>query len=77
LNQQGWKTEVFKPAMLAAQSDGQQDSHSGGDQPSHQQQHSFAGDRNAQRERRDQGSRWEQELEQQISGGNARPGGKS
>jgi hypothetical protein len=75
LTGQGWKAEVLKPAVIAAQSESQQDSHSGG-QRSSQQQQSFGGDRQPQRDRRAQAGYWQQELEQQISGGDAQTGGK-
>ena len=75
LGQQGWKAEMLKPAALAAQSDSQQDSHSSGQQSSQQQQHSSGGERQSQRERRTPGGIWQQELEQQISSGDAHVGG--
>jgi hypothetical protein len=74
LSQQGWRADVLKPAATAAPSDSQQDSHQRG-QGSSQQQQSSGGDRQPQRDRRAQGGHWKQELEQQISGGNAHPGG--
>jgi hypothetical protein len=74
LNEQGWKAEALKPAAMAAPSDSQQDSHSGG-QRSSQQQQSSGGDRPPQRDRRAQSGHWQQELEQQVSGGNAQSGG--
>lgn len=74
LTGQGWKADVMKPAAVAAQSDSQPDSHSGG-QRSSQQQQSFGGDRQ-QRDRRAQAGYWQQELDQQISGGDAQTGGK-
>jgi hypothetical protein len=74
LGNQGWKAEMLKPAAIAAQSDNQQDSHPGGQRFSQHQQ-SFGGDRQPQRDRRAPGGRWDQEFEQQISGGDAHPGG--
>jgi hypothetical protein len=74
LTGQGWKADVLKPAAIAAQSESRQDAHSGG-QRSSQQQQSFGGDRQPQRDRRAQAGYWQQELEQQISGGNAQTGG--
>jgi hypothetical protein len=74
LTEQGWKAELLKPAAIAAQSESQQDSHSGGHRSSQQQQ-SSGGDRQPQRDRRASGGRWQQEFEQQISGGHAHPGG--
>jgi len=73
LGNQGWKAEMLRPAAIAAQSE-RQDSHAGG-QRSSQQQQSFGGDRQPQRDRRAPGGRWDQELEQQISSGDAHPGG--
>ena len=73
LSQQGWKAETLKPAVMAAQPESQQDSHAG-EQRSSQQQ-SFGGERQPQRDRRTPGGQWQQELEQQISGGDAHPGG--
>jgi hypothetical protein len=76
LAQQGWKAEMLKPAALAAQSESQQDSHPGGQQsPQQQQQHSSGGERQSQRDRRTPSGIWQQELEQQISSGDAHPGG--
>ncbi len=76
LGQQGWKAEMLKPAVLAAQSESQQDSHAGGQQSSQQQQqHSSDGERQSQRDRRTPSGNWQQELEQQISSGNAHAGG--
>jgi hypothetical protein len=72
LTGQGWKADMLKPAAIAAQSESQQDSHSGG-QRSSQQQQSFGGQ--PQRDRRAQAGYWQQELEQQISGGDAQTGG--
>jgi hypothetical protein len=73
LNNQGWKADEMKPAAVAAQSGNQQDAHEGGQRGSHQQQP--GGDRQAQRDRRANGGQWQQELDQQISGGDAQPGG--
>jgi hypothetical protein len=73
LSQQGWKAEALKPAAIAAQQESQQDSHGGGQRSSQQQ--SFGGDRQPQRDRRAPGAHWQQELEQQISSGDAHPGG--
>lgn len=74
LNDQGWKADVTKPAAVAAQSGSQQDSHEGGQRGSQQQQ-TFGGDRQPQRDRRASGGQWQQELDQQVSGGDAHPGG--
>lgn len=73
LNDQGWKADITKPAAVAAQSGSQQDSHEGGQRGSQQQ--SFGGDRQPQRDRRASGGQWQQELDQQTSGGDAHPGG--
>jgi hypothetical protein len=73
LNSQGWKADVVKAAAVATQSGSQQDSHEGGQRGSHQQ--SFGGDRQPQRDRRSHGGQWQQELDQQISGGDAPSGG--
>lgn len=68
LNQQGWKAEIARTAVVA-HSESQQDPHSGGQRGNPQQQ--FSGnDRQPQRDRRGNGQ-WRQELEQQISGGDA------
>lgn len=75
LNDQGWKADVSKSAVaMAAQSGSQQDSHEGGQRGS-QQQHSFGGERPPQRDRRSNGGQWQQEMDQQITGGDAHPGG--
>jgi hypothetical protein len=73
LANQGWKTDVTKPATVATQSGDQQDAHQGGQRGSQQQ--SFGGDRQPQRDRRANGGQWQQELDQQTSGGDAHPGG--
>ncbi len=73
LNSQGWKADVVKAAAVATQSGSQQESHEGGQRGSHQQ--SFGGDRQPQRDRRANGGQWQQELDQQISGGDAPSGG--
>ena len=73
LSGQGWKADVVKPATVAAQSESQQDSHASREGSSQQQQ-SFGGDRQPQRDRRTPGQ-WQQEFEQQTAGGDARPGG--
>ncbi len=44
LSSQGWRADVMKPALVAAQSGGQHDSHAGGESSSGPQQ-SFSGDR--------------------------------
>ena len=73
LSGQGWKADVVKPASVAAQPESQQDSHASREGSSQQQQ-SFGGDRQPQRDRRTPGQ-WQQEFEQQTASGDARPGG--
>ena len=68
LANQGWKADVVKTAS-------QQDSHQAG-QRNFQQQQNSGGDRQGQRERRGNGGQWQQEFDQQISGGDASSGGK-
>lgn len=74
LNQQGWKADVAKTAVAATHPESQQDSHWTGQRGGQQQQQSSNGDR-PQRDRRGNNGEWHQELEQQVSGGSARPGG--
>jgi hypothetical protein len=74
LNQQGWKAEVTKTAVAATHPESQPDSQSG-EKRGNQQQQSSNDDRQPQRDRRGNGGQWRQELEQQISGGNAHAGG--
>ena len=73
LNDQGWKADVMKSAAVAAHSEGQQDSHAGGQRGSQQQ--SSGGERQPQRDRRASAGQWQQELDQHITGGDAHPGG--
>ncbi len=74
LNAQGWKADVMKTAVVATHSESQQDSHAGGQRGSQQQQSSGA-ERQPQRGRRVNGGQWQQELDQQTTGGDALPGG--
>jgi hypothetical protein len=74
LSGQGWKAEVTKSAAVATQSGSQQESPESGQRGSQQQQ-SFSGDRQPQRDRRSNGGQWQQELDQQILGSDALPGG--
>ncbi|MGP0075325.1 MAG: hypothetical protein ACLPWF_25715 [Bryobacteraceae bacterium] len=74
LNAQGWKADVLKSVAAPMHSESQQDSHSS-EQRSSQQQQSSGGDRQPQRDRRGNGGQWRQELDQQIAGGDAHPGG--
>ncbi len=79
LTGQGYKTEMVKPAVLAANTDNQHDSRqSGRDASSQQQQHQFTPDgRQPQRDRRPNSELWRDELEQKTSGAAGAPGGKS
>ncbi len=74
LNLQGWKADVVKTAAVAAHSDGQQESHAGGERGSQQQQ-SAGANRQPQRDRRSNSGQWRQEFDQQITSGNAHSGG--
>ena len=73
LSNQGWKADVVKSAAVATPPGSQQDSHAGEQRGSQQQ--SPGGERQSQRDRRANGGQWQQELDQQISGGNAHSGG--
>jgi hypothetical protein len=73
LNAQGWKADVVKTAAVATHSESQQDWPAGGQRGSQQQPSS--GERQAQRDRRANGGLWQQELDQQTTGGDALPGG--
>jgi len=73
LSAQGWKAEVTKTAAVTTHPEGRQDSHSQGQRGS-QQQPSGAY-RQQQRDRRANGGQWQNELDQQITGGDAHPGG--
>jgi hypothetical protein len=76
LNAQGWKADVVKSAAaaVATHSESQQEPHANGQRGSQQQQ-SPSGERQPQRDRRANGGQWQQELDQQITGGDAHPGG--
>ena len=75
LTGQGFKTEVVKPAVIAANAENQHDSRHGGQDSPGQQQHQSAQDnRQPQRDRRANPERWLDELKQETSG---IPGGKS
>jgi hypothetical protein len=74
LNAQGWKADVMKSAAVATHSESQQDSHAGGQRGSQQQQ-SPGAERQPQRGRRANGGQWQQELDQQTTGGDALLGG--
>jgi hypothetical protein len=79
LTGQGYKTEMVKPAVLAANADNQHDSRqSGRDASGQQQQHQSTPDgRQPQRDRRANSERWLDQLEQETSGAPGAPGGKS
>ena len=75
LSGQGFKTEMAKPAVIAANAENQHDSrHGGQDTHSQQQNHLAQEGRQPQRDRRANSERWRDELEQETSG---TPGGKS
>ncbi len=76
LNTQGWKADVVKSAAaaVATHSESPQESYANGQRGSQQQQ-SSGGERQPQRDRRANGGQWQQELNQQITGGDAHPGG--
>jgi hypothetical protein len=80
LSGQGYKTEMVKPAVLAANADNQHDSRQSGRDASGQQQpqHQFTPDgRQNARDRRASSDRWRDQLEQETSGTPGAPGGKS
>ena len=79
LTGQGYKTEMIKPTVLAANADNQHDSRQNGrDASGQQQQHQSTPDgRQPQRDRRANSERWLDQLEQETSGAPGAPGGKS
>ena len=78
LNGQGFKTEVIKPAVIAAHADNAQDSRHDGQRSANQQQQSpTPGDRQPQRDRRANSSRWLEELNQKTSGNPDAEGGSN
>jgi hypothetical protein len=80
LTGQGYKTEMVKPAVLAANADNQHDSRQSGRDASgqQQQQHQFTPDgRQNTRDQRANSDRWRDQLEQETSGTPGAPGGKS
>jgi hypothetical protein len=79
LTGQGYKTEMIKPAVLAANADNQHDSRqSGRDASGQQQQHQFTPDgRQPQRDRRPNSELWRDQLERETSGAAGAPGDKS
>jgi hypothetical protein len=78
LTGQGYKTEMVKPAVIAANTNNQHDSRQSGRESSGQPQHQFTPDgRQPQRDRRANSEHWRDELEQERSGTPGAPGGKS
>ncbi len=79
LTGQGYKTEMIKPAVLAANADNQHDSRqSGRDASGQQQHHQFTPEgRQNQRDRRANSDRWRDEFQQETSGTAGAPGGNS
>jgi hypothetical protein len=78
LTGQGFKTEVAKPALIAANAENQHDSRHGGQNSGSQQHNQFSQDsRQPQRDRRANSELWRDELEQETSGTAGTPGGKS
>ena len=79
LTGQGYKTEMVKPAVLAANADNQHDLRQSGRDASGQQQQyqSTPDDRQNPRDRRANSGRWRDQLEQETSGTPGAPGGKS
>jgi len=76
LTSQGYKTEVVKPTVIAANTNNQHDSRESGRDASGQQQHQSTPDgRQPQRDRRSNSDRWRQELDQETSGTPGTPGG--
>jgi hypothetical protein len=76
LGAQGWKTDITKSAGLATHSESQPDPRGEGQRGSQQNQTS-GGDRQPPRDRRANSDRWLGELDQQITGGDAHPGGNA
>ncbi len=77
LSGQGFKTEVVRPAVLAANADNQQDTrHSGQDSPA-QQHHSAQDGRQPNRDRRADPERWLDEFAQEASAAPGTPGGNN
>jgi len=75
LNGQGFRTEVIKPTVVAAHADNAQDSRHDGQRSAGNQQQSTHGDRQPQRDRRTNSSRWLEELEQETSSEPSTSGG--
>ena len=75
LTGQGFRTEVVRPTVIAANTDNQHQSRHGGQ--GSQRQHQFTPDgRNPQRDRRPGSERWLDELEQETAGNSGASGGK-
>jgi hypothetical protein len=76
LTSQGYKTEIVKPTVIAANANNQHDSRESGRDASGQQQHQSTPDgRQPQRDRRSNSDRWRHELDQETSGTPGTPGG--
>jgi hypothetical protein len=73
LGGQGFKTEVVKPAVVAANADNQHDTRHGSQQ---QQNYLAQNGRQPQRDRPANSERWLDELAQETSGPTGTPGGK-
>lgn len=76
LNSQGWKADVIQPAALASHSENQQEGNPSGQHSSAEHQWT-GGDRQAQRDRRGSDGQWQQEFDQETSGGTGPSGGKN
>ena len=78
LTGQGYKTEMVKPAVIAANADNHDPRQSSRDGSGQQQPHHFTPDgRQPQRDRRPSSGRWRDELEQETSGNPGAPGGQN
>jgi hypothetical protein len=77
LTGQGYKTELVKPAVIAANTDNHHGSRQSGRDSSGQQQQSAQDSRQPQRDRRANSERWRDELEQGTSSATGAPGGRS
>ena len=78
LSSQGFRTEVIRPAVGAANADNQHDSRQGGENPAGQhQQHLGQDGRQAQRGRHSNSESWLEQFEEQTSGTAGTDGGKA
>ncbi len=77
LSGQGFKTEVVRPTVLAANADNQQDTRQSGQDSPAQQHHSAQDGRQSPRERRANPERWLDEFVQEASRTPVTPGGKN